>query len=225
MFKKFILKPIAYFLGLSIFYVILLRFVPVPITLTMVSEWMGTQKLYYDWVPMENISKEMPLAAVAAEDQLFPTHHGFDIAAIEKALERNKKGKKVRGASTISQQVAKNVFLWQGNSMISRWIRKGFEVYYTALIELIWGKRRILEVYINVAEMGPQTFGAEAAAQRYFKKPAAKLNRQEAAKIAAVLPSPKKWKVVNSGSYVNRRTNHIVRQMRALGGSTYLQNL
>ncbi|MCL4139752.1 UNVERIFIED_CONTAM: hypothetical protein GTU68_048046 [Idotea baltica] len=167
------------------------------------------------------MSPEMPIAVVAAEDQLFPEHHGFDFKSIQKAIKSNQKTDKLRGGSTISQQTAKNVFLWQGRS----WIRKGLETYFTFLIELIWGKKRILEVYLNVSEMGPQTFGAEAAAQRYFKAPARKLNRNKAARIAAILPSPRKWKAVNSGSYVNKRTAHIERQIRQLGGPGYLKEI
>ncbi len=170
---------------------------------------------------MDNISREAALAVVASEDQLFPDHFGFDFASIQNNFIRNQKAKKIRGGSTLSNQVAKNVFLWQKRS----YFRKALEYYFTVLIELIWGKERILEVYLNVAETGKYTFGFEAASQRYFNKPAKNLTRQEAAKITAVLPSPRKWSVANPGPYVNKRTAHIVRQMRAIGGTNYISNL
>jgi monofunctional biosynthetic peptidoglycan transglycosylase len=164
-----------------------------------------------DHVAYNEISKNAKLAVIAAEDQLFPDHNGFDIKSIQKALDFNKKkkGKKIRGASTISQQVAKNVFLWQGRS----WIRKGMEVYFTFLIELIWGKQRILEVYLNEAEMGKGVFGIEAAARKYFKKSASKLTRTEAAMIAASLPNPKRYTVKPLSIYVGRKYPWVLRQM------------
>lgn len=220
-------KVIIYFLIISVGSVILFKFLPIPVTITMLDQKIGalidgkSSEIYYDWESYSNISKEMPLAAVAAEDQLFPEHLGFDFKSMKNAFKNNSKGKKVRGASTISQQVAKNVFLWQERS----YIRKAFEVYFTFLIEVIWGKKRILEVYINVAEMGPMTFGAEAASQKYFRKPASDLTRTEAARLASVLPSPRKWSAARPGPYVSRRTGQISRQMRALGGTAYLKNL
>lgn len=219
--KKFAIKALLYFLISTIGAVLVLKFVPVPITLTMIGQWASLGKLNYDWEPIENISSEMAIAVVAAEDQLFPEHNGFDINSIKKALNSNKKNKKVRGASTISQQTAKNVFLWQGRN----WIRKGLETYFTLLIELIWGKERILEVYLNVSEMGPGIFGTQSAAQSYFKISASKLSRWQAARIAGVLPSPRKWKVNNAGPYVQRRTDRIVRQIRQLGGPAYLKDI
>jgi monofunctional biosynthetic peptidoglycan transglycosylase len=158
---------------------------------------------------------------VAAEDQLFPDHNGFDFEAMGNAFSKNLKGKKLRGASTLSQQVAKNVFLWQSRS----YVRKVLEVYFTVLIELIWGKERILEVYLNVAEMGSMTFGIEEASTRYFNTSAKNLTRQQAARIASVLPSPIKWSAAKPGPYVNRRTANIARQMRALGGVAYINDL
>ncbi|NBA85111.1 monofunctional biosynthetic peptidoglycan transglycosylase [Emticicia sp. CRIBPO] len=223
----FLKKVILYFVILSVGSVVLFKFVPIPITITMIDQKIGalidgkSSEIYYDWESYSDISKEVPLAAVAAEDQLFPEHLGFDFKSMRNAFKNNSKGKKVRGASTISQQVAKNVFLWQERS----YVRKAFEVYFTFLIEVIWGKKRILEVYINVAEMGPMTFGAEAAAQKYFRKSAASLTRNEAARLAAVLPSPRKWSASRPGPYVNRRTSQIARQMRALGGTSYIKNL
>ena len=178
-------------------------------------------EIYYDWTSYDKISKEAPLAVVAAEDQLFPEHYGFDFKSMNLAYKRNLKGKKIRGASTISQQVAKNVFLWQTRS----YIRKAIEVYFTVLIELIWGKQRILEVYLNVAEMGDMTFGVEEASKRYYGKAANNLTRDQAARIAAVLPSPRKWSISKPGPYVVRRTGQISRQMRALGGPAYLSGL
>lgn len=224
---QFIKKAVLYFVIASVGSVVLFKFVPIPITITMIDQKISalidgkSSEIYYDWESYSNISKEVPLAAVAAEDQLFPEHLGFDFKSMRNAFKNNSRGKKVRGASTISQQVAKNVFLWQERS----YLRKAFEVYFTFLIEVIWGKKRILEVYVNVAEMGPMTFGAEAAAQKYFRKPASNLTRNEAARLAAVLPSPRKWSASKPGAYVSRRTGQIARQMRALGGVSYIRNL
>lgn len=225
--KRVLIRFIIFFFASSIGAVILFKFVPVPFTATMLSRKIDAiadgknSKIYYDWTPYSAISKEAPLAVVAAEDQLFPEHMGFDFKSMNTAFERNMKGKKIRGASTISQQVAKNVFLWQTRS----YIRKAIEVYFTVLIELIWGKQRILEVYLNVAEMGDMTFGVEEASKRYFGKSAMNLTRDQAARIAAVLPSPRKWSINKPGPYVSRRTGQIARQMRALGGPAYLNNL
>jgi monofunctional biosynthetic peptidoglycan transglycosylase len=211
---------------ISVVWVLLHRWVPVPITATQVSAWIDLpddKSFRRDWVSMDEINLNMPLAAVAAEDQRFFEHHGFDFEAIEKAMAYNerKKGKRVRGASTISQQVAKNVFLWQGRS----WLRKGLEVYFTGMVELLWPKRRILEVYLNVAEMGEGIFGVEAASQAYFGQPAARLNARQAALIAAILPSPKRYNAVRPGPYVNRRAAAIQRNMRNLGGKPWIRPL
>ena len=225
--KRWVIKITLYFLAISIGLVVLYKFVPVPITSTMISRKFGAiadgedSEIYYDWTSYENISREAPLAVVAAEDQLFPEHFGFDFEAMGNAFNRNQKGKKLRGASTLSQQTAKNVFLWQSRS----YVRKILEVYFTFLIEVIWGKERILEVYLNVAEMGKMTFGVEEASKRYYGKSAKNLSREQAARIAAVLPSPIKWSVAKPGPYVNRRTGHIARQMRALGGVAYIKDL
>jgi monofunctional biosynthetic peptidoglycan transglycosylase len=175
--------------------------------------------LAYDWRDAGQISKQLPLALVAAEDQNFPTHSGFDFKAIEKARAHNAKGRKVRGASTISQQLAKNLFLWRGRS----WVRKGLEVWYTVLIEAMWPKRRIIEVYANVIEYGDGVYGAQAAARQYYRKDASRLTASEAARLAAVLPSPRKYSVAKPGPYVQRRSRSIERQMRALGGPAYLK--
>jgi monofunctional biosynthetic peptidoglycan transglycosylase len=164
----------------------------------------------------------MKLAVVSSEDQIFPDHGGFDWKSIEKAMKYNeKKPNRIRGASTISQQVAKNVFLWQGRD----WIRKGLELYFTKMIEWIWGKKRILEVYLNVIEMGKGIFGAEAAAQKYFKKPASKLTRREAAMIAACLPNPKRFTVRPPSTFVINKTGWILRQMNNLEGDSDLQKI
>lgn len=216
--KKFLL-----FLFLAQFaYIVLLKWVDPPITITQLTNWVQGHGLRRDYVDREDISPYMKLAVMASEDQLFPDHNGFDIKSIQKALQHNKKKpKRVRGASTISQQVAKNVFLWQGRS----WVRKGLEVYFTFMIELVWGKERILEVYLNVAEMGMGIFGVEAAAQTYFKKPANKLSRSEAAMIAACLPNPKKYKVKPLSKYVERRYPWIVNQMYNLEGDEDIEQL
>lgn len=223
----FVKKAIFYFFVVSIGSVIFFKFVPIPVTITMLDrkiEAIGEgedSELYYSWRSMSQISREAGLAVVAAEDQKFPDHFGFDLKSMNKAFQGNLKGRKLRGGSTISQQTAKNVFLWQNRG----YIRKVLEAYFTFLIEVIWGKERILEVYLNVAEMGTRTFGVEAASQSYFNKSAKKLTRNEAAKLAAVLPSPRKWSVKNAGPYVSRRSALISKQMRALGGVSYLSNL
>jgi monofunctional biosynthetic peptidoglycan transglycosylase len=175
-------------------------------------------EVVHAWAPLERIDADLRLAVIAAEDQKFLEHHGFDVEAIEKALAHNEKvaagrARKVRGASTISQQVAKNLYLWSGRS----WLRKGLEAYLTVLIEATWSKRRILEVYLNVAQFDADLFGAEAAAQRFFRKPAARLTRAEAALLAAVLPNPKRYAVEAPSRYVQRRQQRILRQMQALG--------
>ena len=175
----------------------------------------------YDWRDLEHMAPSLPLALVAAEDQNFPAHHGFDFEAIAKARRNNARGRKVRGASTISQQVAKNLFLWSGRS----WVRKGVEAWYTVLIEVLWPKQRILEVYANIAEFGDGVYGAQAAARTFFGRDAAKLSPAQCARLAAVLPSPRRYDARNPGPYVQRRTGRIERQMRHLGGPGYLNSL
>ena len=187
--------------------VVLLRWAPPPTTAFMLQS--PTQPVQYQWVPADRIAEIARKAVVAAEDQKFWAHNGFDFEAIEKALEHNEKSRRKRGASTISQQVTKNLFLWPGRS----WLRKGLEVYGTALIEFIWGKERILEVYLNIAEFGPGVYGVEAAAQKFFHKPASKLSPEEAARLAAVLPNPRRWKAAAPGPYVQARSNWILGQM------------
>ena len=213
---RFIGKLILWFLGLSILSVVIFKFVPVPFTPLMLSRTIDhvmagePMKLSHDWEPIENISKNLQKAVIASEDGNFLDHNGFDFEAIQKAFESNQKGKKLKGGSTITQQVAKNVFLWQGRS----YIRKGFEAYFTVLIEAIWSKERIMEVYLNSIEMGNDVYGAEASAQHWYGKTAANLNAREAAGIAAILPNPRKFKAKNSSSYIERRKGRIVKIMR-----------
>jgi len=173
--------------------------------------------LKHDWVPIEAISKNLQLAVICSEDQNFLAHNGFDMEAIEKAVKHNKKGKRIRGASSISQQTAKNVFLWPQRS----WFRKGLETYFTFLIELFWSKERIMEVYLNSIEMGNGVYGVEAASQFWFKKPAIKLNRNEAAAIAAILPNPRRYRANPATNYIQGRKNWIVRQMNFFGPLDY----
>lgn len=194
-------------------YIIILRFVGPPITITQITSLVNGEGFRRTHLSMNSISKEAKLAVIASEDQLFPDHNGFDFRSIQKALSYNKrKPGRVRGASTISQQVAKNVFLWQGRS----WIRKGLEVYFTFMIELIWGKKRILEVYLNEAEMGKGIYGIEAASRKYFKKSAAKLTRSEAAMIASCLPNPVRFTVKPMSGFVARKYPWVMRQMSNL---------
>lgn len=211
---RFVLKLIGWFLLLSVFLVIIYKWAPVPITPLMVirSVEYTEESLQHDWVPMEDISPSLQLAVVASEDQNFLRHNGFDYKAIKKAIEENKKKKKTRGASTISQQTAKNVFLWPQRS----WVRKGLEVYFTFLIELFWSKERILEVYLNSIEMGKGIYGAEAAAEAWFGKSAAQLLPNEAAAIAAILPNPRQYMANPASNFIQQRKQWILRQMKNL---------
>ena len=212
-----IIKKIFIFLLIShLAYILLIRFVDPPITVTQITSIIEGNGFKRTHLSLDEMSTAAKLAVVASEDQLFPDHNGFDIKGIERALAFNKKkkGKKIRGASTISQQVAKNVFLWQGRS----WFRKGLEVYFTFMIELVWSKQRILEVYLNEAEMGKGIFGIEAAAKKYFKKPAKRLTRTEAAMIAASLPNPVRYTVKPASTYVSRKYPWVLRQMNNLDG-------
>ena len=194
----FFIAPI----GLTAIY----RFAPPPLTLLMVERLFQGYGLHKSWRPMTAIAPSLPNAVIAAEDQRFCEHHGFDFQAMEKALAANeKRPNRIRGGSTISQQTAKNVFLWPARD----YVRKGFEAYFTVLTEALWGKRRILEVYLNVVEWGPGIYGAEAAAEHYFNVSAAQLSPAQSARLAAVLPSPLKWKPVQSGPYVARRSRKI----------------
>ncbi|HEY7739721.1 MAG TPA: monofunctional biosynthetic peptidoglycan transglycosylase [Steroidobacteraceae bacterium] len=188
----------------------LLRFAPVPVTAFMLQD--GERPRQHDWVPWEEISRHAAVAVIAAEDQRFLGHGGFDFEAIDQALTDARRGRRLRGASTISQQVAKNLFLWPGQS----WPRKALEAWFTLWIEVLWPKQRILEVYLNSVEFGRGVWGVEAASRRYFRKPAARLNRPEAALLAAVLPNPKRFRVSNPSPYLRRRQDWILWQMRML---------
>ena len=185
--------------------VILYRFIPPPVTPLMVIRAVEGRGLDHRWRSMDKISPTLPRALIAAEDAKFCDHRGFDFEALQKAYENNESGRKIRGGSTISQQTAKNVFLWPGRS----YVRKGLEAWFTVLIETFWGKRRIMEVYMNSIEYGSGIYGAEAAAQRYFRVSADKLTQAQSARLAAILPSPLKWKVIKPGKYVAKRSKKI----------------
>ncbi|MGZ3838991.1 MAG: monofunctional biosynthetic peptidoglycan transglycosylase [Flavisolibacter sp.] len=207
---------------LQLCYIILLKWVDPPFTLTQLQSWVRGDGLKRDYVKGSELSYNMKLAVISSEDQVFPDHGGFDWKSIEKAMNYNKKKpNRIRGASTISQQVAKNVFLWQGRD----WVRKGLEIYFTKMIEWIWGKKRILEVYLNVIEMGKGIFGTEAAAETYFKKPARQLTRREAAMIAAALPNPKRFTVKPASPFVLSKSGWILQQMNHLEGDSDLQKI
>lgn len=218
-----LLKLIAALILFSVLQVVIFRFVPVPCTALMIirsyEQWQNDQpiKLHKNWVSMDKISPHLQLAVVCSEDQSFPQHNGFDFKAIEKAIEHNEKSKRKRGASTISQQCAKNLFLWPQRS----WLRKGLETYYTVLIELMWPKKRILEVYLNIIEFGNGVYGAEAASQDFFKREASKISKEQAALLACVLPNPRKYSAVKPGPYVLKRQQWVLRQMRQWGKLEY----
>ncbi|GCD77014.1 monofunctional biosynthetic peptidoglycan transglycosylase [Thermaurantimonas aggregans] len=221
--SKVLLRIFVYFIIITHILVWIYRFLPVPFTPLMVFRYIEHYSegipFRYHWVKARNISQHAYLAAIVSEDQNFFKHSGFDLKAIEKAIEHNKRNtRRKRGASTISQQLAKNLFLWPGRS----WIRKGLEAYFTVLIELYWPKKKILSTYLNVVEMGKNTFGIEAAARKYFRKSAAELTAAQAAQIIAILPSPRRWSVNPPGPYVQRRSAWIQRQMRLFGGTSYL---
>ncbi|MGB3344733.1 MAG: monofunctional biosynthetic peptidoglycan transglycosylase [Aequorivita sp.] len=213
---KFLLKLFLWFIGLTVLWVLIYKFVPVPYTPLMAIRAIEGDENYktrHDWVPIEDISPYLQLAVICAEDQTFLSHSGFDRKAIEKAIKSNEKGKNLRGGSTISQQTAKNAFLWPHRN----WVRKGLEAYFTLLIEILWSKERILEVYLNSVEMGDGVFGAEAASQYWFRTSAKKLKAENAAAIASILPSPRRYKANPPGPYVARRTQWVLRQMRYHG--------
>ena len=217
---RFTWKATMWFFIISIVSVIFFRWVPIPVTPLMLTRCVEQKmdgkdlKLKKDWVPFEEISPNLQLAVVCSEDQNFIKHNGFDFEAIDKAMEYNENHKKTRGASTISQQTAKNVFLWSGRS----WIRKGFEVYFTFLIETFWSKQRIMEVYLNVIEMGDGIYGAQAASKNFFHKDAKYLSKGEAALIAAVLPNPLRFSAAKPSGYVSQRQGWIIHQMALWGG-------
>ncbi len=211
-FLAFILKALVGLVAFSILWVLVYRFLNPPTTYLMLRDRVNGVEVKQDWVGLSEMSRHIPRAVIAAEDARFCEHRGFDVEAIEKAMERNKQGKKLRGGSTISQQTAKNAFLWPGRTII----RKGIEAYFTGLIELIWGKPRIMEVYLNVAEFGRGVFGVEAASHHYFNKSAKKLTRQEAARLAAILPQPIKRDAASPGRYTKRYANRIAGRTRVV---------
>lgn len=225
--RRWVVRLVLAMLGCWLAAILLFAFLPVPFSAVMVdrqlSAWLSGDFSYHahsDWVAMDDIAAVMPLAAIAAEDQKFPQHWGFDFDAIGAALKYNDRhdGRRVRGASTLSQQTVKNLLLWDGRS----WLRKGLEAGLTATVELAWSKRRILTVYLNIAEFGPGIFGVEAASQRFFHKPASRLTASEAALLAAVLPNPHRYRVDRPSGYVIQRQQWILRQMRQIGGEAFL---
>jgi monofunctional glycosyltransferase len=225
--RRIILRVIYFFLITTILSVVLFRFFPVPITPLMVirlkeqSANDKSWKLKKYWVAKEEISDNLKLAVLSSEDQNFFNHFGFDFEAIQKAYKQNKKGKKIKGASTISQQTAKNLFLWPGRS----YVRKALEAYFTFLIEVFWSKDRILEVYLNIIEMGDGVYGAQAAANEFFNTTAKKLNKNQSALIAAVLPNPLKWSAKNPSGYISWKKQRIVSRMNKAGSLAGFRNL
>ncbi|MGH8506242.1 MAG: monofunctional biosynthetic peptidoglycan transglycosylase [Stenotrophobium sp.] len=218
--KRILLITVLALFLLSALPVVVFRWLPVPISAFILEQRIDNlidskkhSPVEYDWVPMEKISRWAGLAVVAAEDQKFPYHHGFDVEAIEDAREHNLTHRRKRGASTISQQTAKNLFLWPSRT----WLRKGVEAYYTVLLETLWPKQRILEVYLNIAQFGPNTYGVEAAAHRYWHKSASQLSPGECALLAAVLPNPDRFRAGAPSLYVQTRADWIQQQMNQLG--------
>ncbi len=208
--------------GLSAGVTALFRWVPPPASAVMLLRALNEDSNYeYQWTPLEEIAPSAALAVVAAEDQKFPHHHGFDFSAIGDAMSHNRKGGRTRGASTISQQVAKNLFLWEGRT----WLRKGLEAWFTLLIETFWPKRRILEVYLNIAEMGNRVYGVQAASERFFNIRPADLSHGQAALLAAVLPNPRRFRSDAPSGYVLQRKAWILTQMQRLGGVSYLEGI
>ncbi|GKW11201.1 monofunctional biosynthetic peptidoglycan transglycosylase [Pectobacterium carotovorum subsp. carotovorum] len=226
--KRLIVRSVLAVVGTWLAGILLFSFLPVPFSAVMVdrqlSAWLKGEFSYVahsDWVAMDDIAPEMALAVMAAEDQKFPQHWGFDVDAIGQALKHNERNtQRIRGASTLSQQMVKNLFLWDGRS----WVRKGLEAGITTGVELVWTKRRILTVYLNIAEFGPGIFGVEAAARRYFNKPASRLTASESALLAAVLPNPIRFRANAPSSYVIQRQQWILRQMRQMGGDAFLRD-
>lgn len=222
---RFFRKLMLYFFIGSVALTIIYRFVPPPFTYLMIQRLVEQKmdgeglKLRKDWVSIGEMSPYLVRAVIASEDQHFNEHWGFDIEALQKAYQHNQKSKKVKGGSTISQQVAKNVFLWPGRS----YFRKGLEAYFTILIEITWSKKRIMEIYLNEIEMGDGIYGAEAASKKYFRKPAKDLSKRESALIAAVLPNPIRWTPVHPNAYIQRRQYRILRAMRYVGKPEYLK--
>lgn len=226
--RRWLGRLLLLFVGVSVVLVIAFRWLPPPLSSLMIQRYLQhawedpePPALDYRWVPFGRISPYLALAVVAGEDQQFPAHGGFDWQALRQALTEQAGGGRLRGASTISQQVAKNLYLWPQRSLV----RKGLEAWFTLLIELFWSKQRILEVYLNIVELGERTFGAEAASRRYFHKPAQHLTQEEAALLAAVLPNPLRYRADTPSRYVRWRQGWILKQMHQLGGIAYLENL
>ncbi|GAB6909585.1 biosynthetic peptidoglycan transglycosylase [Desulfosarcina cetonica] len=216
--RRLILAAGGVFLS-SVAITLLFRWVPVPTSAFMLRQWFSGTSVDYRWVPMARISPNAALAVIASEDQNFFSHWGIDFKAVADAIEENRTRKRPRGASTISQQVAKNLFLWSGAS----YVRKGLEVYFTLMVEMLWPKQRILTVYLNIAEMGTGVFGVEAASQRFYGRPASRLSRRQAATLAAILPAPRRMSAAHPSHYVVRRTWQIMDQMNRLGGTAFLR--
>jgi monofunctional biosynthetic peptidoglycan transglycosylase len=220
--RRWLLWTIAAMILVSITPVLIFRWVPPPTSAVMLSRTlMEAEQQDYQWVPLAHMSADLPLAVVASEDQKFPDHFGFDISAIKDAVEQHAQGGRLRGASTLTQQVARNLFLWQGRSLL----RKGLEAWLTVLLELFWSKERILEVYLNIAETGKQTFGVQAASLKFFSRPASAITREQAALLAAVLPNPLRFQASRPSAYVIKRRNEILGQMTQLGGRSYLKGI
>lgn len=220
---KFLKRFVFVLLFGHLIYIVALKWINPPITITQFNSWIDGHGLNKSFISYAEIPTSVKLAVIASEDQKFAIHKGFDVEQIKKAIDYNEKneGQRIRGGSTISQQVAKNVFLWQKRS----WLRKGLETYFTFMIELIWGKERILEVYLNEIEMGIGTFGIQAASERYFQKSASKLTKNEAARIAVNLPNPKKYRVNPPSAYVSKRAIWVERQMRNLAADAAIKIL
>ncbi|GAB3353404.1 MULTISPECIES: monofunctional biosynthetic peptidoglycan transglycosylase [Chromohalobacter] len=224
---RFLLFVILGFVGLSVLLVLVFRVVPVFGSTVMlerkIESWVSGEpiSIQQQWRPWASLSDNAKLAVIASEDQRFPMHHGFDFNQMQKALDAWFSGDSLRGASTISQQTAKNLFLWTGRT----WVRKGFEAWFTVLIELLWPKERILEVYLNVVEWDSGVFGLEAAAQHYFGVHADQLTAAQASRLAAILPNPREWSASRPSAYIQQRSQWIRQQMRQLGGSAYLERL
>ena len=213
---RLLARIIVWFVAISLIWVAIYRFVPPPITFTMIGDAMGGRAIAKDWMPLSETDPDMARAVIGGEDWNFCAHHGFDFAAMRQAMKDNQRGKRIRGGSTISQQTAKNAFLWQGGG----YFRKGLEAWFTILIELVWGKQRIMEVYLNIAETGIGTYGANAGAMRYFGHDASRLSATEAARIAAVLPLPKKREAISPSGFTRRHGNKIatrIGQIRRAG--------
>jgi monofunctional glycosyltransferase len=226
--RRVLLLTTLVWFGVTIGSVVLLRWLNPPTSAFMLADrwhaWIDKQQGYrfqQRWTPWAQISNQAKIAVIASEDQRFADHYGFDFVEIGHALSERERGRSRRGASTITQQTAKNLFLWSGQS----WLRKGFEAYFTLLIETCWPKTRILEVYLNIAEFGPGVFGVGAASDRYFRQPPARLNRPQSALLAAVLPNPRLFRVTAPSTYVRVRQAWIMGQMRSLGGERYLWRL